>query len=176
MLCILPGKEKIKDASGLVVSCGRDATCIQADIHSQIGSCEHGQEIQHRKEGRCVLGIKKETIQEATLRIKKDHADKHLPFDASTVVDSDLEVSVISEAISPLKRDVFIDPALRKADGSPVLLDDFPDGHSFGNGVTANSLVKLKDGTKLFLTWCIFPAGTTLDKVQKQKLCLICES
>lgn len=53
---------------------------------------------------------------------------------------------------------VWISPNLKKADGSPVTLQDFPDGFSFGNGVTCNATVALKDGSILILSWLLTPA------------------
>lgn len=175
MLCILQGKEKIKDKDGSIISQGRDAGKIQTDIHAQIGQCEHDPTIQHKKEGCNVLTLKKETLVDATKRIKKEHTDKHLPFDPTTVVETDCQTSTVREKLSTNSREVFISPLLKKKDGSPVVIDDFPDNHAFGNGVTANSRVKLKDGTELYFTWCVLPEGTVLSNAQKTKLCSICE-
>ena len=37
-----------------------------------------------------------------------------------------------------------------------ITLDDFPDGHSFGNGITLNATVPLKDISQARISWVIF--------------------
>jgi len=172
MLCIFEGKEKIKNELGEIVQEGRGAGEIRDDIisHPQLPNPETDPSVQHKKEGRNRLMLKKETLAEAKKRIGDEHSVKHLPFDPTTVTVQDLQESIVSENIEPAPREAYISPSLKKKDGSPVTIDDFPDNFSFGNGTTANSKVILKDGTELYLTWCVLPAGANLTPVQKTNL------
>lgn len=176
MLCIFKGKKRIRDKKGKVLTEGRIAGDIQNDIHAQFGQCEHSNTIQHRKEGCFILVCHKETITEAKKRIRDEHKINHLPFDPATVVESDLQKSVVGEALSRVPHQIHISPSIKKDDGSSVTIEDFPDEFSFGNGVTANSSVTLKDGSKMCLTWCVLPENTIINSSQKTSLCSICES
>ena len=176
MLCIFQGKERIRDANRNIISEGRDAGKIQTDIHTKVGQCEHSNAVQERKEGCFNLVLKTETITEAATRIRKEHEDKHFPFDSATVKSGDCQTSIVGETLSATPREVFISPLLKKDDGTPVVIADFPDGHKFGNGVTANSRVKLKDGSVRYFTWCVLPEGVVLTPAQKDLLCSICEN
>jgi len=175
MLYIYKGTKRIKDQLGNIISQGRDAGTIQNDVHTQIGECEHNASVQHKKEGKNILILKKETIAEARTRIQNEHKEKHLPFDPVSVVEEDLKISLESESISPILREVYVSPNCKKEDGSDITIDDFPDGWSFGNGVTANASVRLKNGELVYLTWCSFPEGTVLTSNQKAQLRSICE-
>jgi len=174
MLCIFQGKERLRDAVGSIISDGRSAGDIQEDIHAQVGPCEHAATKQCRSGGLFALDLVKETIGAATKRLREEHAKKHLPFDASTVRDEDCLTTQVGESRSSLV--VFVSPSLLKDDGTPVTIEDFRDNHSFGNGVTANSRVELKDGSVRHLSWCVFPEGTTLSNEQLNKLQVIFEN
>lgn len=175
MLCIFKGKKKIRDEQGNVVSQGRDAGMILKDIQAQVCDCEISPTVQHKKEGKNILVLKKETIAQATKRLKAVHTKNHLPFDPSTVVEDDLITSIESESIDPAPREVFISPNVKKGDGSPVTIDDFPDDMAFGNAVTANRRVDFDDGSSEYLTWVSIPDGITLTNAKREKLRSICE-
>lgn len=53
-------------------------------------------------------------------------------------------------------------------------LDDFPDGHQFGNGVSSGARVQINGETRIF-SWVCFPAGTTINAAAKKKLRAIME-
>jgi len=172
MLCIFEGKETIRDDKGKIIAKGRYAGEIRDDIiaHAQLPNPQYGSEIQHKKEGLNRLTLKKETLAEAKKRIGDEHATQHLPFDPTTVTAQDLQETIVSESIEQSPREVYISPSLKKKDGSPVTIGDFPDNFSFGNGTTANVKVPLKDGTELFLSWCVLPYGTNLTPAHKNAL------
>ena len=172
MLCIFKGKETERNDKGTIVVKGRHAGEIRDDIiaHVQLPNPETDRGVQCRKEGLGRLTYKQETSAEAIKRIGDEHTLKHLPFDPTTVTAQDLQETVDSERIDPAPMDVFISPNLKKADGSPVTLADFPDGFRFGNGTTANVLVPFKDLSAMYLTWCVFPVGTNLTPTHKNAL------
>ena len=156
MLCIFSGPTRtVKQIPGQKPVRLIAGDC-QKNIHTNVGDCEHSPAIQERKEGCFKFNLVKETLAQARKRIKGEHRKKHLPFDPATVTDADCETKTVGETKLPA-RSVFISPALRKDDGSKVTIDDFPDSHSFGNGVTCNSTVRLKDGSKRIVSGCVFP-------------------
>ena len=156
MLCIFLGPTKtIKQIKGQKPIRLIAGDC-QKNIHVKVGDCEHDPAIQERKKGCFKLKLVKETLEQARKRISEVHRKNHLPFDPASVTDADFETKTVGETKLPT-RTVFISPALRKDDGSKVTIDDFPDTWSFGNGVTCNSTVTLKDGSKRIMSWCVFP-------------------
>lgn len=165
MLCIFSGPTKTIEpavvVNGVTVKkvVRRIAGECQSEIESQVCKCEHSPAICERKEGCFELNLKKETIKEATERIRLEHQRKHLPFDANSVIELDCQTSTVGEkciAKTP-DRIVLVSPALKKDNGMPVTINDFPDSFSFGNGVTCNSTVTFKDGSKRIISWCAFP-------------------
>lgn len=176
MLLIFKGTERIKDINGFILKQGKNSSEIQNEIQKKNKDCEHLKTIKHTKEGRELLTLKKETILEAQIRLKNKHNKEHLPFDPLTVTENDLQEEVISSTLSQNPREIYISPSLIKKDGTKITIDDFKDGFSFGNGVTANSSVQLKDENNYFLTWCVFPENTKLDKKEIDDLQFLIEN
>jgi len=156
MLCVFLGPTKtVKQIPGqkpVRLSAGE----CQKNVHTRVGECEHDPRIQERKEGCFKLNLVKETLAQARKRISEDHRRKHLLCDLESVTDVDCKTTKVGETKLPV-RNVFISPALRKDDGSRVTIGDFRDNWSFGNGVTCNSTVTLKDKSKRIVSWCVFP-------------------
>jgi len=59
-----------------------------------------------------------------------------------------------AQLLKPITDEVIISPSLREA-GLTML--DFPDGFSFGNGVSCNARVPMKNGAFFDLSWVAFP-------------------
>jgi len=156
MLCIFSGPTKTVSQIKGQKPIRLDAGECQKKIHSKVGVCEHSPAIQERKEGCYKLKLVKETLEQARKRISEEHRKQHLLCDLESVTDGDCKTEIAGETKLPT-RSVFISPALRKDDGSRVTIDDFPDTWSFGNGVTCNSTLTLKDGSKRIMSWCAFP-------------------
>ncbi len=164
MICIFAGPTKTIEPAVVVGGqtvkkvVRRIAGECQSEIHLQCGDiCEHSPSICERKEGCFELDLKKETIAEATVRIRLEHQRQHLPFDPNSVTDSDCQTKTIGEkCIAKISdRTVMVSPALKKDDGSLVTIEDFPENFSFGNGVTCNSTVRFNDGSKRIISWCV---------------------
>lgn len=164
MICIFAGPTKTIEPAVVVGGqtvkkvVRRIAGECQSEIHLQCGDiCEHSPTIQERKEGCFELNLKKETIAEATARIREEHRRQHLPFDPNSVTEADCQTSTAGEkCIAKISdRTVIVSPALKKDDGTPVSIEDFPENFTFGNGVTCNSTVRFKDGSKRIISWCV---------------------
>lgn len=54
------------------------------------------------------------------------------------------------------KSRINIHPDIKKMDGTPLMLNDIHDSHSFGNGITC-TMITLKSGEKVPVTICVFP-------------------
>ena len=156
MLCIFSGPTRTVSQIKGQKLVRLDAGKCQKNIHSKVGDCEHDPAIQERKEGCFKLKFVKETLAQARKRISEEHRKQHLLCDLESVTDADCKTEIVGETKFPT-RTVFISPSLRKDNGTKVTIDDFPDTFSFGNGVTCNSTVTLKDKSKRIMSWCVFP-------------------
>lgn len=140
----------------------RDAGEAQSLIEA-VCPCEHGPTFSHTREG-----AKRGTLQaQAVLKwresrspvrvedLPKARATANPVFDALYVEET--ETRVVNELPEPASDEVWVSPTLVKKDGSPVTIADFPDGWSFGNGVSCGVTVRLKDGTEVIVNWCVIP-------------------
>ena len=152
MLCIFKGPTPINLIAG----------DIQAAVEAQIAPCEHGPTVQERQDGCYDFQTRPETLAEINARLAAENG-----VGAPVIADMlARNVAGLNSTPQPVKigetrragpRRVRVSPDIVKADGSPVTLADFPDNFSFGNGVTCNSQVTLKDGSLHVLSWVVFP-------------------
>ncbi len=124
------------------------------------GNCEHDKDCQHRKEGRFQKTFRPETVEERKVRVGSNigRVRKAISRLASIVgrdVYADYPLLNIETGEVVEAQDVWISSNLKKDDGSPVTIDDFPENHSFGNGVSCNIQVRLRDGSIKLMSWCI---------------------
>lgn len=79
---------------------------------------------------------------------KLEHSAKYQERKGESITDIDTKAKKSQKVV--------ISEFLKKKDGSPLTIEDFPDGFQFGNGVTAGARVVIQ-GETLHLTWCVFP-------------------
>ena len=152
MLCIFQGPTPMDLIAG----------DVQRATEAQVAACEHSHTVQERKEGCFDLRTRPETPNELHARLAEDNG-----VGPSVVADllargvggfdPSLRPVITGETRRGGTRKVRISPNLVKDDGSPVRLADFPDKFAFGNGVTTNSTVRLRDGSVRVLSWVVFP-------------------
>jgi len=136
MLLIFDGKEK-------------DAGEIQKLIEEQITDCEHNEEIAHEKEGLARLNLNTKKIwQGKELSIEKENILSRNEDLKNLFGEPKEEKTVINRVIED--RETIISSSLN------IAISDFPDGFSFGNGVTCNAQVVLNNGNVKRLSWVVF--------------------
>ena len=145
------------------VKAKRDAGECQRAIEATLAPCEHGPTVRHTQQGARVGTLQQKMV----LRRRADRspvaaADEigarglgRPTFDALYIEET--ETQVVNELPDPTYDEVLVSPSLVKKDGTQATLADFPDGFSFGNGVTTGSTVRLKDGTEYILSWVVIP-------------------
>jgi hypothetical protein len=140
-----------------------EAGDVQTAIHSQVAPCEHSPEIQERQDGCFRLERRPETLDEIHQRIGQEiKTAPQVVADllARNVGGLDATPQMVTtgrETKVAGTRKVVVSPDLLKDNGKPVRLADFPEGFSFGNGVTTNSMVRLRDGSVRVISWAAFP-------------------
>lgn len=136
----------------------------QAIIESKITPAEHSPTVQHRKEGKFKLSLKTiKSWQGKELTPQAEQALNRNP-DLALLLGQPEEIITVTDEKKESGQ-VILSPSL-----NPLTLADFPDGFAFGNGVTCNVKVQMKDGTEHLLSWAIFPedeAPTVIDSYQK---------
>lgn len=151
MLCIFQGPTPVNLIAG----------DVQTAVQAQVVACEHSPAVQERQDGCYDLQTRPETLDELHARLARENNVGVLVIQdmlaRSVGLDPTLQQVVNGETRRPGTRKVLISPNLVKDDGSPVQLADFPDNFSFGNGVTTNSWVTLRDGSMRVLSWVVFP-------------------
>ena len=168
MLCILKGVNPTDSTRG------RNALEMQALIEAQITALEHSSAVRHT-----VQGLNRVTVESVYF----DKAGAALSESEKSYIDSqDADLKSVLGIRSGeqdtadtldlgVTRSVNVSTSL-----SGITIDSFEDDHSFGNGVTSNSPIVLKDSSIVNLTWCVFPDGTTLTSDQLETLRTICET
>ena len=155
MLCIFNGPTPLNLTAG----------DIQTAIHAQVAPCEHAPSVQHRRDGCYDLQFRQETLDETHIRLSEENT-VGVPViqDMLTRNVAGFDATPKQVVIGATRRSgthsVFISPNLVKDDNSAVTLADFPDGFDFGNGVTCNSPIRLRDGSMRIVSWASFPASS----------------
>jgi len=67
------------------------------------------------------------------------------------------QIEVVGEAQDVTPREVMISPACLKSDGLAITINDFPDGWTFGNEMTVEVTVPIKNSAPCVLSWAVFP-------------------
>lgn len=138
------------------------ASDVQTAIQEQVVACEHSPDVQERQDGCYDFQTRPETLDELHARLAREN-NVGVPVIQDMIarnvggLDPTPQQVVTGETLRPGTREVLLSPNLVKDDGSPVQLADFPDNFSFGNGVTTNSWVTLRDGSVRVLSWVVFP-------------------
>lgn len=134
---------------------------VQTAVEGQVAACEHSPTVQERQDGCYDFQTRPETLDELHARLADENNVGVLIIQdmlaRNVGLDPTPQQVVIGETRRPGTRKVRISPKLVKDDGSPVRLADFPDNWSFGNGVTCNVTVRLRDGSARVLSWVAFP-------------------
>ncbi|MFQ5852817.1 MAG: hypothetical protein ACE5JU_19840 [Candidatus Binatia bacterium] len=146
MLCIFKGPTPTNPAAG----------DVQSAVEAQVAPCEHANTVQERQDGCFDIQTRLETADEMYTRLMRQEG---IGERATKVLFPNEQPSerVRTGETRRASQTVEISPALVKDDGSPVTLADFPDGWSFGNGVTCNAWVRLQDGSLHCMSWAVFP-------------------
>ena len=163
MLCVFKGPtiETIPASEGKN-AVHLNAGEVQKGINSAFGAIiEHDHTVRHCQKGRL-----RGTAQQKIVLKWRQNRTPVLPEDepkvraiASPIFEAlyveEAETTVVNEQPDIANDGIWVSPNLRKQDGSPITLADFPEEFSFGNGVTCNSWVTLKDGGRVLCSWMI---------------------
>lgn len=152
MLCIFKGRPKVGGVN-------LDAGDIQVAVEAQVAGCEHDPTIQERQDGCYDFQARVETKNEMFARLASEQNVGERVARAVFAAEAPSQQVITGEARRS-SRIVIVSDALLKDDGNPVTLADFPDGWSFGNGITCNSIVRLRNGTLSNMSWVVFPDAT----------------
>lgn len=156
MLCIFRGPTPLNMTAGK----------IQSDISIQIGKAEHSTTFQERQDGPYDLEDRLETLDEVKVRLSSENRvgvaviEDMLTRGIGNLDIAPQQVLTGAETKRPGLRKLMLSPNLKKANGGPITIIDFPDDFQFGNGVTCNSTVTLKDGSSHLFSWCILSPAT----------------
>ena len=152
MLCVFQGPTPMNLIAG----------DVQSAVDAQVVACDRSPAVQERREGCFDFQMRPETLDEIHARLAFENGIS-VPMVAHFLsqnvggFDPTLKQVVVRETRRPGPRKVRISPNLVKDDGSPVRLADFPDNWSFGNGVTCNVTVRLRDGSLRVISIVVFP-------------------
>lgn len=142
--------------SGKLIAKNAAGQCQDA-CHDQIGDCEHDPTICHEKDGRYLLALEtKRYFRGQPMTAEQDAALVRTP-DLVQFSDITEQVEVVGAALDVTPREVMISPACLKSDGQAITINDFPDGWTFGNGVTVGVTVPIRDSEPCVLSWAVFP-------------------
>ena len=145
-----------------------DVGVIQAAVEAQVASCEHDPEVQERQDGYFNLQRRAETIDEVNSRLASENRVGVAAIEdmrARGVGGLDTTPRQVLTGVETRRaaaQQLMVSSNLVKDDSTSVTLADFPDGWSFGNGVTCNSDVTFKDGTRRIVSWVVFPDAAEL--------------
>ncbi len=157
MLCIfktpidphpeVPGKLMARHTAG---------ECQKA-CHDQVAGCEHDPTVTHHKEGRYLLATeRKQYFKGKPLTPQQETALNRSP-NLRLFNDIDEIDVVVDVALDLNRREVMISPDCVKSDGTPITIEDFPDGYDFGNGMSVAVTVPIKGSDACILSWATFP-------------------
>lgn len=141
---------------------GLDAGIVQRAVEKDICACEHGM-IQEAKECCYEVKTRLETKAEVITRLATEqNAGEAIITDILTRIPKSFDikpqrVTIGREKMDIPDRKILISPKLKLTNGAQVGIDDFPDGHDFGNGVSVNTSVRLSDGNIHYMSWMVFP-------------------
>lgn len=133
MLCIFKGPTP----SNLI------AGDVQKAVEGQVCACEHDPTVQERQDVCYRLQLVTERPAGKKIRLGDGTIGEILEEEVTRVAGK--------KRMSGTRK-VLFSSAL-----SGLTLADFPKSFSFGNGVTCNSMVTLRDGTIRCLSWAVFP-------------------
>ncbi len=194
MICICLGPTKLLDPARRLITppAGPDAPglddngvkpvwehagIIQVKLHDALGgfdTCEHGHGVQHRADGVWLTAMRQETAEQRYYRRMRENGIEEkvirraFPFKPDADPFNNEPVLLLAANL-PVKRpqapECYGSDALNAACGGMVDLSWFPDGFSFGNGVTTNSWVPLTNPTTgerktVLLSWCVLSPAT----------------
>ena len=168
MLCIFKGNP-ITDTTR-----GRDSLDMQTLIEAQVAALEHSSTVRHTVQGLnrvTVESVYFNTDGNALSESEKAYIDSQDDNLKSILGVRPGEQDLADTLDLGVTRVVHISNSL-----SGLTMDLFMDDHSFGNGCTSNSTVVLKDDSQIRISWCVFPAGTTLTDSQLETVRTICET
>jgi len=133
-----------------------DAGVCQAACHSQVAMCEHDPTVRHEKEGRYLLTLKQQRyLRGVPLTSAQEDAIKSNP-DLLLFEGIEEFTQEVEKALDLTPREVIVSPSCVKGDGTPITIDDFPDGWQFGNGVGIGSVL-IAESEVCHLSWVVFP-------------------
>ena len=175
MLYLFAGPTPLLDPAAPIAVGGkpvfRDAGSLQQAI-AVIGTCEQRPTVQYRKEGVHTLARRTELPAERYYRrlaqsgVQEKTARALFPFNpaADPYGDEPLASSVVGEApaVGP---PMAVRASEKLADLAGGFVDHtwFPDGWSFGNGVTTNVWAPQPGGVPRLVSWCVLgPAAAAL--------------
>ena len=168
MLCIFKGNPDTDTTRG------RNAVEMNDLIEAQVTALEHSSTVRHT-----VQGLNRVTVESvyfnkegnALSESEKAYIDSQ-DANLKSILGVRLGEQDLADTLDlGVTRTVHISNSL-----SGLTMDLFEDDHSFGNGCTSNSIVVLKDDSQIRISWCAFPAGTTLTDSQLETVRTICET
>ena len=136
------------------------AGLVQEAIQTQIGGCIHDPTIQETSLGRLRLAIRQETSEERLTRIQTNLINSGLKLTAEAAEAmwdiNDIQQIISAKAFEEISRHIVIhDSIINPNNGKSLEWADIKDDFNFGNGVTCNSSITLKDDTKIPASWCL---------------------
>lgn len=117
---------------------------VQKAVEAQVSLCEHDPTLQERKKGLYRLEMRTERPPGKKLRLPDGGIAETIEDEVTAVVGR--------TRVTQSPRKVRFSPMVTN-----ISLTDFPENWSFGNGVTCNVMVPMRDGTVRCLSWAVFP-------------------
>ena len=127
---------------------------IQQGIESQVALCQHDHTLQERQDVCCRATERLETSDEMYVRQSIEEGVTERVY--RQLFPGEQPSRMVKTGETREQQVVRISPDVVKLDGSPVTLADFPPGFAFGNGVTSNTAVPLRNGDIIVMSWVVF--------------------
>ena len=130
--------------SGKLVARRSAADCQEA-CHSQVSNCECDPTVRHQKEGRYLLALERRRYFKGRPLTPEENAAVTANPDLLLFNEIEERDEVIGEALDVTTREVMISPACVKSNGRKITIKDFPEGWTFGNGITVGVTVPIRN-------------------------------